>query len=142
MDGLVIYEVNPNATDKLRELYYSIFDKAARDEGLNLNRFGYAKVVLEEEKKRLFSKRKVVAVVESDSPLGALDDLTNENTVGGLNNRKYEGLEIYLLDDKYMDQVNSVARIIGGITNRPAKVSNRARSREAILNEIRPKWKK
>jgi hypothetical protein len=140
MDGLVVYEVLPNLEDKRREAYYCLLEGAANIEGLCLNRFRYCKVVLEEPSKRWFSHPKIVAVVESDSPLGDLDGMTNEETAGGFNNRRYEGLQIYLLEERYASKIDNVAKIMGEITKEPVRVENRIPSKKSILKEIAPKY--
>jgi hypothetical protein len=104
---------------------------------MGLNTVRYTKVVLEYDSKRLFSSPKVVALVESDSPMGCLDDLTNEKTVGGFNNRKYEGLEIYLLEEANSDYGHNNR----STTERASKCRGQTLSKKHILEEISPKYR-
>ena len=102
-----------------REAYYHLFADVARRWDLALNRFNYGNVTLYKPTLwicgRPIGNHGIVAVVKSDSPCGELNDLTNELTPDGVNNREYNGLELTLKDKKYNDQVLKIAEVMGGI---------------------------
>ncbi len=102
-----------------REAYYHLFADVARRYYLALDRVHYGNVVLYKPALwicgRPIGNHGIVAVVKSDSPCGELDDLTNEHTPDGFNNREYNGLELTLEDEKYSGRVLDIARVMGGI---------------------------
>ena len=102
-----------------REAYYNLFADVARIWDIALDRVHYDNVTLYKPilwiRGRPIGNRSIVAVVESDSPCGELNDLTNVFTPGGFNNRKYNGLELTLKNKEYSDQVLDIARVMGGI---------------------------
>ncbi|MBU4338895.1 hypothetical protein KKB43_06165 [Patescibacteria group bacterium] len=121
--------------NKGRAAYYEMFSVAARRVGLNLDRVNYSKVVL------LLGKYsgKVVAVVESDATVGDLDDLTNEFTPGGCNNRKYEGLEIHMTDKDYEEHLKDLVLILKAILKEDVIFVDKSPTAERLLKEIQSK---
>lgn len=53
--------------------------------------------------------RAVVAIVDSHSPWGESNDLTNEYTPRGLNGRTYNGLKIVIKNFRYRQRIEKVA---------------------------------
>lgn len=59
----------------------------------------------------------IIALVDSDSPLGELDDLTNE-----FSDRHYDGLKVNLLDTQYEKEVTNFLTFISGILKEPVEL--------------------
>jgi hypothetical protein len=85
----------------VRTVYFDLLSRFIEDEGLSLGE----DVILDEES----FKSPIVAVIDSHSQWGELNDLTNELTSRGLNNRAYDGLKIVIKDNKYKKQIEKIA---------------------------------
>ena len=99
----------------MREAYYSLFSRIVAERGLMLSRFKYGEVMIEEHQREWFFRRKnvLVAKINSDARYGQLDDRTNEYPL----DRKYDGLEISLLDFKFEKQIGEIALMMATILN-------------------------
>lgn len=91
-----------------RNAYYKMLSAVATEVGLSLDTINHKKVVL-------LSGDRVVAIIESDAIVGAPDDLTNELTPGGLNKRKYDGLEIFMVVKEYEETLKGLVLILKAI---------------------------
>lgn len=119
-----------------RKVYYKMFCAAAKETGLNLDEVNYKKTVLT-------SDGKVVAIIESDATVGEPDDLTNECTPGGMNNRKYDGLEIRMLDRDYEGHLKDLVLILKAILKEEIIFVFIDRSQDVarLLKEIQPNYR-
>ncbi len=113
-----------------------MFCAAAKETGLNLDEVNYKKTVLT-------SDGKVVAIIESDATVGEPDDLTNECTPGGMNNRKYDGLEIRMLDRDYEGHLKDLVLILKAILKEEIIFVFIDRSQDVarLLKEIQPNYR-
>lgn len=93
--------------DAVRNVYFELLRKFIEDTGLTLNIEKYKEDVILSEK--LVKSPTIVAVIDSHSPWGEPNDLTNELTPRGLNNRTYDGLKIIIKDNRYKQQIEKIA---------------------------------
>lgn len=91
-----------------RNVYRKMFSAAAKEVTLYRDDLNYKKAVL-------LSGDKVVAIIESDATVGNVDDLTNELTIGGYNKRKYDGLEIRIINEEYKEHLTDMVLILKAI---------------------------
>ena len=127
--------------NRAREAYYALFSYIAQQSGLELNRHSYRKVVLKEPRFLEFLRgHKIVAVIESDSPIAELDDLSNEGVVTDSGDecfvdRRYDGLEIEVINPAYAKQLEEVGDLMSAMLQERVVV-RKAKSPEKSLHEL------
>jgi len=91
----------------VRNVYFELLEGFVEEVGLTLNLEKYKEDVI--LSKGLVEPPTIVAIVDSHSPWGEPNDLTNEFSQRGLNNRTYDGLKIVIKDNRYKQQIEKIA---------------------------------
>lgn len=90
----------------VRCVYFNLLKRFAEEEGLYLD--------LENQKEDAIMSTgflispTIVAIIDSHSPWGEPDGLTNENTPRGINGRTYDGLKIIVKNFRYRDRIKKI----------------------------------
>lgn len=91
----------------VRNAYFNLLRKSIRDQRLTLNLENYKEDVILSE--GFLRPPAIVAIIDSHSPWGEPDDLTNEFSPRGLNGRTYYGLKIIIKNFRYREQIEKIA---------------------------------
>lgn len=91
----------------VRKVYFDILRRFTENQGLYLNLVNYKDDVIIST--GFLREPAVVAIIDSHSPWGEPDDLTNENTPRGVNGRTYDGLKIIVKNFRYRDRIKKMA---------------------------------
>ncbi len=90
-----------------RKVYFDLLKRFIEDQGLRLDLKHYQEDVI------IFSSflrdPLIVATIDSHSPWGEPDDLTNEVTHGGANGRTYDGLKTMIWNNRYREKIDKIA---------------------------------
>lgn len=91
----------------VRKVYFDLLRRFTKDAGLTLD-LEYHKddVIISEG---FLRSPAIVAIIDSHSPWGEPDSLTNENTPRGINGRTYDGLKIIIKNFRYRDRIEKIA---------------------------------
>lgn len=90
----------------VRKVYFDILRRFTEDQGLYLNLVNYKDDVILST--GFLREPAVVAIIDSHSPWGEPDSLTNENTPRGINGRTYDGLKIIVKNFRYRDRIKKI----------------------------------
>lgn len=93
--------------NSIRNVYFNLLKRSVEDAGLTLNLGNYKDDVI--ISCGYLRPPEVVAIIDSHSPWGEPDDLTNEHTPRGLNGRTYDGLKIIIKNLRYRDKIEKFA---------------------------------
>ena len=92
--------------NSVRRVYFDLLKRFTDDQGLCLSLDYKEDVILSS---RFLRDSTVVAIIDSHSPWGETNDLTNESTPRGLNGRTYDGLKILVRDNRYREKIDKIA---------------------------------
>lgn len=93
--------------ETVRNVYFSLLKRFIEDVGLTLNLENYKEDVILSE--GLLRQPEIIAIIDSHSPWGEPNDLTNEITPRGFNGRTYDGLKIIIKNNRYRQQIEKIA---------------------------------
>lgn len=91
----------------VRRVYFDLLKRFTEDQGLYLNLENYKEDVI--ISLGFIRDPVVVAIIDSHSPWGEPNDLTNEDTPRGLNCRTYDGLKIIIGNNRYREKIDKIA---------------------------------
>lgn len=91
----------------VRKVYFDLLRRFVEDQRLILNLENYKEDVILSS--GFLREPAVVAIIDSHSPWGEPDDLTNEFTPRGLNTRTYNGLKIIIKNFRYRERIEKIA---------------------------------
>jgi len=107
-----------------REAYYAAFAKAAEMQKMELNRHNFDPITLHKKRenpRQDLKDSEIVGLVESDSPIGELFDASNEITPAGMNKRRYDGIEIRIVNRGFQERIENLAKVMRYLTGEDVK---------------------